>query len=73
MHSIFTIKFLVSYALSVENMKFRFQWEQEAGGCGHKERTETGNMLSHAVRPRVKFSVVYYCNVGKGTEYNVTC
>lgn len=55
-------------------MKFRFQWEQEAGGCGQKERTETGNMLSHAIRPRVKFSVVYYCSVVKGTEYNVvTC
>lgn len=34
-------------------MKFRFQWEQEAGGCDHKERADTRNM------PIVKFSVVY--------------
>lgn len=39
-------------------MEFRFQWEQEAGGCGHKEK-EAGNMLSHAMRPLVNFSVFW--------------
>lgn len=46
-------------SLISRKMKFRFQWEQEAGGCGHKENPEAGNMLSHAIRPLVNFSVVW--------------
>lgn len=45
---------------------FRFWWEWEAGGCGSKEKTEAGTMLSQCYQATSKV----FSGLVKEAEYN---